>query len=394
MRKKLTILQVLPALQVGGLERGAIEMANYISAQGATSLIASNGGRMESTLNPSVEHITLPLHRRTPWHVWHCARAIAELIKENDVDIVHARSRIPAWAARLACNWTKTPMVATFHGTHKCQNGFKRWYNSGAAKADRVIAISQFIKDYIIENFKTPEDVIDIAPRGIEPKIFTPTRFTSENLENLKKQYNIPENTPILNLTGRITRWKGHTEMVQLLAKIKDLHWVCLFIGSAGKKEAYKEELQELIEKEGLSSRILFIGDQGDPAPFYLMSDLAFSMSIQPEAFGRVAIEAGAMGTAMFATAHGGSLETVIDGETGLLAPVGDLETMAKMLRNALQNTENLHKMGDKARQHVHNTFTTEKTCAAEWHTYETLLSDVKNKNIADNAIKDKDTAD
>lgn len=375
MDKKLNILQVLPALNVGGLERGAVEMANFHTQNGHKSYVASNGGTMVDMLDTRVTHIELPLHRRTPWHLYKCSKAIANIIKQENIDIVHARSRIPSLAARWACTCTKTPMVATFHGTHKTQNAFKRWYNSGAAKADRIIAISQFIKTYIKDTFSTDDRIIDIAHRGVDTSIFTPKRFTSEDIEALKKQHNIPENVPILNLTGRITRWKGHTQLIEALSHVKDLQWVCLFIGDFGKKSNYEAELKELIRHHELEDKILFLGNQKDPAPFYLMSDLAFSMATQPEAFGRVSIEAGAMGTAIFATAHGGSLETVIHNETGFLVPPFNTNNMAEILRTALQNTEMLHKMGDKARQHVHNNFTMEKMCAAEWLAYKKLLN-------------------
>ena len=305
MKNKFTVLQVTPALHVGGIERGAVEMANYINEQGCTSIIASNGGQMESDLNDSVMHIQLPLHKRNPWSLYKCAKEISEIIHEHGVDVVHSRSRIPSWAARLACNWTKTPMVATYHGTHKNQNAIKKWYNSGAARADRVIAISQFIKSYVMDNFGTKEEIIDIAPRGVDPEIFAPQHYTSEELEKLKEKHDIPSNTPILNLTGRITRWKGHTEWVNLLAGVKDLEWTAIIVGSGGKKQAYENELKDLIKSHGLEGRFLFLGGQKNPAAFYLMSDLAFSMATQPEAFGRVSIEAQAMGTAIFATGHG-----------------------------------------------------------------------------------------
>lgn len=377
MENKLKVLQVLPALHVGGLERGAVEMANYMNANNVESFVASNGGSMESMLDDGVTHINMPLHKRTPWHLYKCYKQIVRFIKENNIDVVHARSRIPSLAARYACNSTNTPMIATFHGTHNTQNGFKRWYNSGAAKADRVIAISQFIKDYIIDTFGTDESIIDIAPRGVDISKFTPTRFMSEELEKLKETNNIPKDVPVLNLTGRITRWKGHTLLVDTLAHVKDLDWVCTFVGDFGKKSNYEDELKTLIKEHGLEDRILFLGNQKDPAPFYLMSDLAFSMATQPEAFGRVAIEAGAMGTAIFATAHGGSLETVINNETGFLVDPENKESMAEILRTALKNVTNLHKMGDKGRQHVQNNFTMQQTCIAEWQAYKKLL-DIK----------------
>ena len=376
----MKILQVVAGLEEGGIERGTVEMDHYISAQGAEGFVASAGGRMVAELSGT--HFPLPLTRKTPWHVLYSAWQVSQVIQDQKIDLVVGRSRIPCWAAYLACLRTKTPFVTVFHGTHKIQNGLKRWYNSSPTKGARVIAVSEFIKRHLMDRYGVSGKKIDVARRGADLKFFAPDQFRSSQLEKLKTELELPLNVPLLNLSGRISPWKGQDVFLDLLSQVKDLPWAAMIVGGAGKKQSLLDDLKNQAARLGIADRIRFLGSRKDMPALYLMSDLAFSLSKQPEAFGRVAVEAQAMGTPVFATALGGSLETIIDGETGFLVDPTDIDSMAKILRGALENPQKLQEMGDKARQHCHTHLSTQNMCAAEWQTYMAVLNASKKDFI------------
>jgi glycosyltransferase involved in cell wall biosynthesis len=376
-KKQRNILQVTAALQEGGVERGTVEMAAYTQAQGYNSFVASFGGRMESDLVSSGStHYKLPLHKRNPFYIIYNGFKLASFIKRNDIDLVHARSRAPAWAAVLACKLTGVPYVTTFHGTHKIQNRAKKLYNSSMVRGLRVIAISQFIKDHIIHNYGIEADKIDIAHRGINPDNFNPDRFSADEIKMKRAELNLG-NKFVITLPGRLTRWKGQVEFIEALASMKDDDtWHGLLVGGYSKKKTYYQELKLLVFKYGLENRITFAGSQKDVAVYYALSNLIVSASNEPEAFGRVAIEGGAMRKCVVATAHGGSLETVKDNETGYLVPPLDVQSMAKILRRVLKDKGKTKLMGENGYTWVQNTFTVERMCHSEWVAYIKILGE------------------
>lgn len=366
----MKVLQVTAALEQGGVERGTVEMAAFIVAQGAQSYVASQGGRMVADLvGQGSRHIQLPLARRNPFAVLYSAFMLARLIRQEKIDLVHARSRAPAWAAYIATRMTKTKFITTFHGTHRIQNGFKRFYNSSMVRGERVIAISQFIKKHIMDNYAVPESRIDVAPRGFDPKIFDPRLVDQLKIQTLKRTIGLKNEVPVLSLPGRLTRWKGQTLFLEALARIKDLPWQAVIIGGPGKKIAYFEELKALGLQLGIAERVFFVGNQPDITSYYALSDIVVSASIEPEAFGRVAVEAQAMGKPVIVSAHGGSLETVIDDKTGWYFDNGNIVDLAEKIRIAL-GSENLNSIGERSRQWVMENFTIDRMCRAEWDGY------------------------
>lgn len=370
MDNSLNILQVTSALEQGGVERGTLEMASFIVSQGAKSFVASQGGRLVSLLeSQGSTHFRLPLAWRNPLSILYSALNLKKIILREHISIVHARSRAPAWAALFACRMTNTPFITTFHGTHRIQNRLKKLYNSSMVRGERVIAISHFIKNHIIENYQVDPALIDVAPRGFNPAIFNPDLINQDAVRVLKNSIGLPEGVPILSLPGRLTRWKGQVLFLNALAQVKDLPWRALIVGGAGKKAAYLEELKSLTVKTGLSGRVFYIGDQPDIAPYYALSDVVISASTEPEAFGRVAVEAQAMRKPVIVSAHGGSLETVINGETGWYFTNGDAHDLANKIRLAL-GSEDLDIIGKNARKWVLKNFTIDRMCQAEWAAY------------------------
>lgn len=371
IKKSYNILQVTAALHEGGVERGTVEMAAFIKMQRCGSFVASAGGRMEVDLVESGSvHVKLPLHKRNPLYIIYSGFKLASYIKEQKIDLVHARSRAPAWAVCIACKLTSTPFVTTFHGTHKIQNRFKKLYNSSMVRGLRVIAISHFIKEHVIHNYGIKAENIDIAHRGINPDTFKPSLYNTEDIQAKKQSLSI-EDKFIITLPGRLTRWKGQMEFIESLSAIKDDNsWHALLVGGYGKKKAYYEELKELTAKHGLEDRLTFAGSQKDVAIYYALSDVIVSASNEPEAFGRVAIEGGAMKKCVVATAHGGSLETVENFKTGYHIKPFDPEGMAKILRRVLEDKLETRRMGENAYTWVQNTFTVESMCRSEWSAY------------------------
>jgi len=372
----LKILQVVAGLHEGGVERGTLEMSEYILGTGAESYVASSGGRLVSDLEEKgARHFLLSLDRRTPWSIAKNAFALAAIIRRYHIDLVHARSRAPAWATLLACKATNVPFLTTFHGTHKIQNGFKRFYNSSMVRGERVVAISQFIRDHLIENYSVPADKIDVAPRGFSPTEFNLNAISLQQVAQLRSSLGIGETDLAVSLPGRLTPWKGQVEFLASLARLADLPgWKALLIGGAGKKLAYEQKLRNLCKEYGLEDRVIFVGSQKNMVLYYAASDLVVSASIEPEAFGRVAVEAQAMAKPVIATAHGGSLETVVDGETGWLVPPADCEAMAAVLREVISGKYRLDKIGLRGRSWVVENFTTDKSCRAEWGAYRKVL--------------------
>jgi glycosyltransferase involved in cell wall biosynthesis len=356
-------------------------MAAFIVAQGAQSLVASQGGRLVGELEKGgARHFSLPLKRRNPFTIFYSAFKLGRIIRREKVSLVHARSRAPAWAAYLACRWTGVPFVTTFHGTHRLQNRFKRYYNSIMVRGRRVIAISEFIKDHIVSNYAVDEAVIDVAPRGYDPAVFDPDAVDMRRVKEIRETLLLKEDVPVISLPGRLTRWKGQGLFLEALAKIKDLPWQALLIGGADKKNAYLEELKTVAEHFGIADRVLFVGDQPDIGPYYLVSDLVISASTEPEAFGRVAVEAQAMGRPVIASAHGGSLETVVDGETGWLFRNRNAADLAAALRKVLLGKIDLQAVGDCGRRWVAANYTIDRMCRAEWSSYEEVLG-LKSEN-------------
>ena len=372
----LKILQVTAALSEGGVERGTLEMASYTIDQGAQSYVASSGGKLVPALEKSgAVHFTLPLHRRNPFAILYSSIMLVKIIRKHQIDLIHARSRAPAWAALLASKITSTSFVTTFHGTHKIQNKLKQLYNSSMVRGERVIAISEFIKAHVVDKYGVSPSTIDIAPRGVDVELFSPQKIAAKDKSNLRDSLNIKDDALLITLPGRLTRWKGQTVFLEALATIKDLpDWVAMFVGGSGKKLAYEHELKKLCKQFGLEERVVFAGSQMNMPLYYAISDIVVSASTEPEAFGRVAVEAQAMQKPVIASAHGGSLETVLEGETGWLTPPNNSECLSDVIRNALLEPDCLERMGLNGRKWVTDNFTVRQTCEAEWNAYETIV--------------------
>lgn len=369
-------MQILPSLVSGGVERGTVEMARAIAEQGWRSLVVSNGGAMVSQLSRHSEHILLPVHRRNPLAILSNSKKLAALIRKENISLIHARSRAPAWSALLAARRCGIPFVTTFHGFYGRKGLFKQWYNSVMVKGDRVIAISDFIRDHILKHYDcAPERVITIH-RGADLNLFSPKAIRPGVLAELSEKWQITSVTrPIILMPGRLTRWKGQHLLVDALARIKDIPFLALILGDDSGHPAYKEALEKQIYRLGLAEHVRFVGKTASMTEAYALSDLVVVPSIEPEAFGRVPVEAQAMGKLVIASDHGGARETVEQGETGFLFPPGDAAALAAVLKKTLELPQARREiLGQQAQKHIEAHFTITRMQEKTLALYQSLL--------------------
>lgn len=373
-----TVLQTCPALNDGGVERSTVDMAHYTKEQGWTPLVASAGGRLLPELEDmGIVHVKLPLHLRNPLAILWNAVGLVRAIKRYDVDLLHAHSRAPAWSTYLASWWTGVPYITTFHGTHGLKGFGKKFYNSVMVRGVAVIANSKFIQQHIETHYGVPASQIPIALRGADIRIFDNGLISQADLTTLWDSLNIAADTQIIVCVGRLTRWKGQHVLIQALATLKNKNWHCLFVGGADKRGIYAEDLRTLANALHLSPQISFLGSRADIPALNALAAVATSPSINPEAFGRVAIEALAMGTPVVATAHGGSLETIQDGKSGFLVPPSDVSAFAAALETLLSSPKHAQKMGAYGQAWVQKNVTTQQTCQAEFAVYAKTMQNV-----------------
>lgn len=337
--KPPVILQLLPSLQSGGVERGTIEMAKAMKEHGFTPIVASSGGYMVKQLQQAdILHITMPLNRKSPWDIYTNSRQIERIIKDHKVDIVHARSRAPAWSAYYAAKKTECHFVTTFHGTYNFKGKWKKRYNAIMTKGERIIAISEFIARHIRENYTDvePERVVTI-PRGVDLQTFDPALIDETRMMRLFHYTQIPSDLPLILFPARLTRWKGHNFLLEGLKNLPHRNFFCIIIGDDKDHSTYRQELEQAIRDYNLVGHVIIVDHSYDMPAAFFVSCLVACLSLEPEAFGRVAIEAQAMGKPVIATNHGGFLETILPEKTGWLVPPNDVEQLTKTFEAALE---------------------------------------------------------
>lgn len=376
-RAAATILQVLPALGTsGGVERGTVEIASAIAAAGWRSLVASAGGpRAAEVRGVGGRHFVLPLDRKTPWALRANAGLLADLIRRERVGLVHARSRAPAWSAHAAARRTGRPFVTTFHGTYGESWFGKRAYNRIMTRGDRVIAISEFIAHHVRSVYGVGEDRLRVIPRGVDTAAFDPKLIGPDRWEPLTRTWNLNDGWPVVMMPGRLTRWKGQRVLIDAIAALgrHDIH--CVLVGDDQGREDYRSELQKAIRRAGLNDVFRMVGIVEDMPAAYHLADVVVSASIEPEAFGRVAIEAQAMGRPIVATDHGGSTETVRPGETGWLVRPDDPDALAAGIAEALALApDSRAKLARTAIAHVRADYTTDLMKSRVLAVYRELL--------------------
>lgn len=365
-------------METGGAERAVVDVARGVCAAGGTALVASHGGPMVGdVVRAGAEHIALPLASKLPWVVWANARRLEALMRERGVDVVHARSRAPAWSAWLACRRTGVPFVTTFHAPYRIGNPLKRRYNAVMARGQRVIAISGHVADHVARVYAVPPARIVTIPRGIDLARFDDAAVSADRLIALANRWGLPEDRRILLLPGRLTRWKGQTVFLQALARLARDDAFGLIIGSDQGRLGYRAELEALADSLGLAGRVMIADHCNDMPAAYKLAAVVVHASTLPEGFGRTVIEAQAMGRPVIATALGGPPETVRDGQTGWLVPPDEPTALAVALGRALDLSPVAYAaMAAASREHVSARFGVEQMVAATLAVYRSVIAE------------------
>ena len=371
----VAVLQVLPSLVTGGVERGTVEIARAIADAGGIALVASAGGRMVAAVQRAGgRHVTLPLDSKNPLAIWRNAALLADVIRAERVAIVHARSRAPAWSAWLACRRAGAHLVTTYHGTYRENLPFKRQYNAVMAKGERVIAASRFIAGLIVARHGTDPARIRVIPRGADPAVFDPDAVSGERIARLERAWRLPEGAKVVLLPGRLTRWKGQTVLIEALARLVRPDVCCLLVGSDQGRRHYAAQLIRQADTLGVADRLRLAGECDDMPGALMLADVVVHASTEPEAFGRVVIEAQAMGRPVIASDLGGPVETVEHGMTGWRVPPGDAGALAAAIEQVLELPAAVRAdLGIRARAGVQSGYTVAAMQAATLAVYDEL---------------------
>jgi glycosyltransferase involved in cell wall biosynthesis len=378
--KGKTILQVAPELSAGGVERTVLEVTEAIAEAGGRALLASKGGRLEEEFSRlGGELIRMDAKSRNPVTIKVNEGRLRQIIREQKVDLVHARSRAPAWSAWAAAKAEGVPFVTTYHGAYSGTSGLKRAYNSVMAKGDLVIANSEWIAAHIAEVHGIDPARIVTIPRGVDLDAFDPAAVAPARVEALRKAWGLEGDTRlVLLLPGRLTSWKGQglaLEALGLLAPEERAGLMLILAGDAQGRDSYVSDLEHQITRLGLTDQARIVPHVIDMPAAYLAAGLVLAPSTRPEAFGRVAAEASAMARPVIVADHGGARETVIEYETGTRAEPGSARALAGAIRAMLSvGPASRASMGRQGRDHIIRHFSKRGLQAATLSVYKRLL--------------------
>lgn len=391
-----TILQIVPHLDTGGAELSAVEIAAAIVRAGGRALVlAEPGGRLAVRITDAGgEVMPFPAAAKSPLALLRNAAAIARLIAEETVDLVHARSRAPAWSALVAARRARVPFVTTYHGAYGETNAAKRLYNSVMARGDVVIANSRYTADLIAQRYGTDRDRMEVIHRGIDPNVFAPDRIGPERVAALREKWGVTPGERVILQAARLTSWKGQNVLIDAAARLEAAgrlgNAVVVLAGDAQGRNTYAQALKAQVAGAGLEGRVRLVGHVEDIAAACLAAHVAVVASTQPEAFGRATIEAQAMGAPVIATAIGAPPETVLaepavppDAITGWLVPPGDAGALAERLAQALALPAlEREALAGRARAHVVAQFTVEAMQRRTLAVYDRLLGTVLERGF------------
>jgi len=385
MGSKIKVLQVIPKLEYGGAEIGCYDFAHYLTENDCSSYIVTSGGDLLRYVNKKkVKVIRLPVHSKNPILMLLNSFILILIILFLNISIVHARSRAPAWSCLLATKITRRKFVTTFHGTYNFNGAVKKFYNSVMLRSDLIIAGTNFIFSHINDNYskylKNLKKKFLVIFRGINTDYYDPNKTKLLDEEKLLSDWGVQKNKKLILLPGRLASWKGQEMFIEAINLInKELDpksFNVVILGSDQGRKIYKQKLLRLVEQYRLINQVKFIDNCKNMPLAYKVSDLVVSSSIEPEAFGRVAVEAQSMGKPIIASNIGGSIETIIDDKTGFLFEAGKPESLSKKIIEVLQLDETtLKSLGNEGRKNVINKFNVEKMCFSTYSEYKKLIN-------------------
>mgnify|MGYP001039265313 FL=1 len=375
-----SVLQVLPHLDSGGLVNGAVEISRTLSNNNLGSYITTSGGRrLHEVTRFGTEVIIAPVHSKNPVTIYRNISKIKKIIKNNNIDIIHARSRSPAWSSQYAAKKMKIPFITTFHGTYGIENMIKKKYNGAMINADKIIAISNFIAGHIKREYKVIKEKIVVIPRGVDLSIFDSARVREQRLIDISNKFDLKEENHTILLPARMTRWKGHNLLIEAVKKLKRNDIICLFVGDVQTKKQYVKELESKIKKMGLTNNFRFLGAQQDMPAIFKLADVVISASTKPEAFGRVVAESLAMGRPTISVNHGGGAEIIRDKMTGWLFKSGNVNDLCKKISMALDlNKGQRLILSEKCIQNIKENYDIKFMCDRTLKLYSELVKENK----------------
>ena len=384
MSSNLKVLQVIPKLGYGGAETGCYDVAHYLPENNCKSFLVTSGGELLKFVNKEkVKLIRLPVHSKNPLLILFNSLALIFIIFYYDISIVHARSRAPAWSCLLATKITRRKFVTTFHGTYNFSNRFKKIYNSVMVKSDLIIAGSNFIFSHIKNNYSEYLNVKKkflVIFRGINIDYFDPSTKIESDEDKLLQNWGINKTKKLILLPGRLTSWKGQEMFLEAINMVNiQLGYEAfnvVLLGSDQGRDLYKKKLIRLSEQYRMTNQVKFVDHCKDMALAYKVADIVISASIEPEAFGRVAVEAQSMEKLIIASNIGGSNETVVDEKTGFLFKAGDAKSLSEKILKSLSLDETTIKMmSTEGRKNIIDKFNVEKMCFSTYSEYKKLIN-------------------
>ena len=384
MSSKIKVLQVIPKLGFGGAETGCYDLAHYLFEQDCKSYIVTSGGELLKYVDKKkVKVIKLPVHSKNPVLILLNSIILTFIILFLNINIVHVRSRAPAWSCLIATKITFRKLVTTFHGTYNFSSNIKKFYNSVMVNSDLLIAGSNFIFSHINDNYLKYLNLKKkflVIFRGINTEYFDPDNLKKNSVSKLRTLWQIEENSKVILLPGRLTSWKGQELFIEAISKFKklnsELNFTAVILGNAQGRTVYKKKLERLVEQYNLTNDFRFIEKCEYMPAAYMLADIVISSSIEPEAFGRVSVEAQSMKKPIIASNIGGSNETIIDNKTGILFESGNTDSLSKKI-NEIINLDRLtlELMGKEGRKNVINRFNIEKMCLNTYSEYKKLFN-------------------
>lgn len=380
--EKLTILQVIPDLNSGGVEAETLEVAKYLKKKSNNSMVCSNGGALVSHLKElGIKHIKLPVHTKNPIKMMINAYRLSKLVKEHNVDILHARSRAPAWSAWMASLISKAHFVTTFHAAYSASHPMKRFYNSVMLKGERVISISDFIKKHIETRYHFTSDELVVINRGVDIHEFDRESVSADRIKKLSKSLglDLKKGEKLIVLPSRFTRIKGHIFLIKALHYMMNKNFKCLMVGKVTDAQSeYVRDIEDAIKEYKMDSRVILCKEPITDMPaLYCLADVVVSSSLEPEGFGRTVIEAQAMQTIIVSTNIGAPKDIIEDGKSGFLAPSHDHTTFAEILDKAISLSDAKRNAILKHAHHIVSTkYSLDNMCKSTLALYKELISE------------------
>ena len=368
--QNFTLLQVTPALDGGGVETLTVDMATAVARAGGRSLVASRGGRLEDALAwGGAELIRLPVQTRNPLKMLGNARSLESIIEEEKVSLVHVRSRAPAFSALAAARKMGTPVVTSYHGIYSARSEAKRWYNAVMTRGDRVIANSHYTRDHIFAQHKVRPDKVVLIPEGVDVAAFDPRYVERDKVTDLRASWLPDDGRAVVLVAARLTSWKGHKLIIEAIARGGLAARARLVFVGEGAESALGRELVKTAAAAGVT--LTLAGAAKNMPAVFLAADIVAAPSTEPESFGRTVAEAGAMARLVIASSLGGVAETIIDGETGFLAPAGDAQAWAAALARVLDMEQEARvAMGVAAWTRIREHYSIQRMCEATFDLY------------------------